>query len=86
MQKKRKEMKERNEMKTITWRKQRLRTGQLRKLNPQADKERYCIHVTKARCYKKEPSENQKELFKIKNDSRNEKLNSKYERLMWVHI
>lgn len=34
-------MKERNEMKTITWRKQRLRTGQLRKLNAQADKERY---------------------------------------------
>ena len=73
-------------MKTIIWRKQRLRTGQLRKLNAQADKERYCIRVTKARCYKKEPSENQKKLFKIKNDSRNEKFNSKYERLMWVHI
>lgn len=73
-------------MKTIIWRKQRLRTGQLRKLNAQADKEIYCICVTKARCYKKKPSENQKELFKIKNDSRNEKPNSKYERLMWVHI
>ena len=45
------------------------------------------IHVTKARCYKKEPAENEAELFKIKNMIvEMKKLNSKYERSMWVNI